>query len=220
MAQVWNLLHRPHAILQPALVEVPLPQQLKIFLACSLFYGSVMGTYGGVAGDRLWQVVFSSVKLPFLLAATFTLALPTFFVLNTLFGVRSDLGKVLRALVMSQTGLAIVLAALAPYTALWYASFTSYPAATLMNAAMFALASAAGQVILWRWYRPLIAKNAVHGKLLRVWLFLYAFVGIQMAWILRPFIGAPDLPVRFFREDTWGNAYVIVARMIWSVVAK
>ena len=33
-----------------------------------------------------------------------------------------------------------------------------------------------------------------------VWLVIYALVGAQMAWILRPFIGAPDLPFEWFRE--------------------
>ena len=32
-----------------------------------------------------------------------------------------------------------------------------------------------------------------------VWLFLYAFVGTQMAWILRPFIGHPDTGFSLFR---------------------
>lgn len=33
----------------------------------------------------------------------------------------------------------------------------------------------------------------------RVWLVIYALVGSQMGWILRPFIGAPNLPFQWFR---------------------
>ena len=33
----------------------------------------------------------------------------------------------------------------------------------------------------------------------RVWIVIYAVVGAQMAWILRPFIGTPDLPFQLFR---------------------
>jgi hypothetical protein len=29
---------------------------------------------------------------------------------------------------------------------------------------------------------------------------MYAVVGAQMGWILRPFIGSPDLPFELFRE--------------------
>jgi hypothetical protein len=34
----------------------------------------------------------------------------------------------------------------------------------------------------------------------RVWIFIYAAVGAQMGWILRPFIGSPDMPFSLFRE--------------------
>jgi hypothetical protein len=45
-------------------------------------------------------------------------------------------------------------------------------------------------------------------------------VGIQMGWLLRPFVGDPRSPTRFFREDTWGNAYVKVVEMVLEVVGR
>ena len=108
----------------------------------------------------------------------------------------------------------MVLASLSPFTVLWYASFTDHDDATLFNAAMFAVASLSGQWVLRRHYKPLIARNPRHRWMLRLWLFIYAFVGIQMGWVLRPFLGHPNLPVSFFRAESWGNAYVQVAEMI------
>ena len=52
--------------------------------------------------------------------------------------------------------------------------------------------------------------------MLWTWLAIYIFVGIQMAWTLRPFIGDPGLPVQFFREHSWGNAYEVVAQLIYD----
>ena len=75
------------------------------------------------------------------------------------FGVRSDFAAVLRALISSQAGLTIVLAALAPYTLLWYASSANYSSALLFNGLMFAVASLAGQVLLRAWYRPLLGSD-------------------------------------------------------------
>jgi hypothetical protein len=175
-----------------------------------------MGAYGG----RPWQVAYSATKVPLLLGATLLLSLPSYFVMNTLLGVRADFAEALRAIVASQATVTIVLVALAPLTALWYASSADYQAAILFNALMFAVASLAAQVVLTRAYRPLIARSERHRWLLRTWLVLYAFVGIQMGWTLRPFIGAPDAPVRFFRSGDWENAYVLVAKMIWSIVAR
>ena len=45
------------------------------------------------------------------------------------------------------------------------------------------------------------------------------FITIQAAWVLRPFVGAPGLPVRFFREEAWDNAYVRIFRTILRLVS-
>lgn len=169
-----------------------------------------MGCFGGLHVDRLWQPVFSGLKVPLLLTVTFMISLPSFFVLNSLAGLRCDFGAVLRALVATQAALTLVLASLAPYTAFWYCSTTGYHAAILFNACMFGTASLAAHVRLRGYYRPLVERNHRHRAMLWVWLVTYAFVGIQMAWVLRPFVGSPGGPVRFFRQGAWGNAYVIL----------
>ncbi len=186
-------------------------------VAAGCGYGAVMGMFGGVAGARIWQVVFSAVKVPMLLGITFALALPSFFVLNTVLGLRDDFPKVLTALLRSLVGTAIVLAALAPYTAVWYLSSENYNEAILFNALMFGIASVTAQWTLRKDYAPLIANNPRHRWMMRGWLFVFAFVGIQMGWVLRPFIGDPNAPTRFFREGAWGNAYEQVGSLIVQV---
>jgi len=41
-----------------------------------------------------------------------------------------------------------------------------------------------------------------------------------MGWVLRPFIGDPTQPTRFFRVEAWGNAYEIVAKLIWEQMTR
>ena len=181
-------------------------------------YGAVMGCFGGLGGDRPWQVVYSAVKVPLLLLVTTALAVPSFFVLNSLLGLRADFRAAARAVASAQAAVAVVLAALAPYTAVWYASTTDYDEALAFNAVQFAAASVAAQWVLRRRYAPLVARNRRHRIAVRAWLGLYAFVGIQMGWVLRPFVGQPGRPVTFFREGAWGNAYVTVADILWRAV--
>src|SRR4051794_28360664 len=197
---------------EPARASRLLPRLLLTLTLCGVFYGATMGTFGGVHGQRALQPLYAGVKVPILLLVTFAVSLPSFFVLNTILGVREDFRQVLSALVATQAGLTVVLASLAPFTAFWYVSFAGYDAALMFNAAMFAVASFAGQWMLRRFYRPLVARNPRHRLLLRGWLVIYAFVGIQMGWVLRPFVGVPGRPVTFFRAEAWGNAYVEVAR--------
>ncbi|MEX2214808.1 MAG: hypothetical protein WD768_11800 [Phycisphaeraceae bacterium] len=193
---------------------------LGMYIALGGFiYGAVMGAYGGFAGERMLQVFFSAIKVPLLIMASFALTLPSFFVLNTLLGLRSDFPQALRALVATQATVAILLAALAPYTAVWYFSNGTYHNATLFNGLMFAIACFASQWPLRRRYQPLIARNGRHKKMLIAWLVLYVFVAIQMAWILRPFIGDPERPTTFFREETWGNAYLVIGEIIWRAIS-
>ena len=163
--------------------------------------------------------MYSAVKVPFLMMTTFLLSLPSFFVLNTLFGLRDDFARVVRALIATQAGLTVILSALAPFTAFWYISGSGYATAILFNGMMFAIASFSAQWMLRREYMPLVEANPKHRWMLRTWIVIYVFVGIQMGWVLRPFIGDPQAPVQFFREGSWSNAYVFVVQMIWDVLS-
>ena len=175
-------------------------------------YGAVMGFHQG----RFLQALFSGLKVPLLLMVSTGVCLPSFFVLNTVLGLRSDFGVAFRAVLYAQGSLAVCLAGLAPLTAVGYLSIADYPFAMALNGAMFALASLAGLMTLTRHYRPLLARDSRHWIGLVSWLILYVFVAIQAAWVLRPFIGAPGLPSTFFRQEAWGNAYVQVFRGLFG----
>jgi hypothetical protein len=183
-------------------------------------YGAAMGCFRVLDAQSDWalQIAYSAAKVPMLLAVTFSISLPSFYVVNTLLGLRSDFGRAVRSLVAAQAGLAIVLASLAPLTLVWYASSAKYSEALLFNGAMFAVASVSGQWLVRRYYQPLIAKNRRHRWVLWAWLFVYMLVGIQVAWLLRPFVGSPMSDVRFLRPDPWDNAYEFVARLVWRML--
>ena len=204
--------------------DAPLAGRLKwllvLLVVCGLFYGAVMGSYSGLQPGRFQQLLFSGLKVVFLLLISFALCLPSFFVLNVIAGVADDFPEVLRAIISTQSCITVVLACLAPFTAVWYLSCSDYQLAVLFNGAMFAVASASAQVVVRRYYAPLIGRSPRHRQLRFAWFFLYVFVGIQMAWVLRPFIGDPKLPVSFFRREAWGNAYVVVGGMIASALRK
>jgi hypothetical protein len=198
----------------PRSPAVHLPTLLAIMVTFGPIYGAVMGAYGLDFGERLWQVLFSAIKVPLLLCATTILCLPAFFVLNTIAGLRDDFGHAVRAIVAGQAVLSIALAAMAPMTAWWYASASSYTVALLYNGIVFAIATLAGHLTMMRYYRPLIVRQPAHRGALVGWGVTYSFVGIQTAWMLRPFVGAPGLDVGFFRSEPFSNAYVFVAGMV------
>lgn len=194
--------------------DVRVGSLLGLLVAFGLVYGAAMGTFTGLWDGRPLQLLYSAVKVPLLLGVSFAVALPSFFALNTILGLRDDFAEAARAVAGAQATLAIVLAALAPLTIWFYAGTTDYDGALLWNGAMFLVAAGAGQVALRRAYRPLVARSPRHKLMMWAWGGCYAFVAIQAAWVLRPFVGAPGRPTQFFRDDMWGNAYVVILQTV------
>jgi hypothetical protein len=213
-----DILRRAPWVMHDANARRALLRLLAWLVFCGLFYGAVMGTFRALANQPQWmlQILYSAIKVPLLLTLTFAISLPSFFVVNTLVGLRRDFLQAVRALVAAQAGLAIILASLTPLTFFWYVSSSVHREALAFNTVIFAVASFTAQWLLRGYYRPLIARNARHGWLLWCWLTVYTLVGVQMAWLMRPFLGAPGQTVTFLRPEAWDNAYVIVLRLLWK----
>jgi hypothetical protein len=201
-------------------VSAWLPLQiLAMMVVCGLMYGAVMGSFSNSISEiRASQVVYSAIKVPFLLLATFLLSLPSFYVANSLLGLSRDFGQAFRALLAAQSALTLILASLAPFIFFLYISGISYDMALACNSVAFGISSLSVQILLRKLYRPLIARNKLHKLMIIAWIIIYAFVGIQMGWILRPFIGSPRRETTFFREDAWGNAYIEIFDLFYRLV--
>jgi hypothetical protein len=187
---------------------VPTGTLAAVIGGCGCVFGAVMGGYAG----RPLQMLFSGLKVPLLLAAATAIVLPGFYALNSALGLRDDFVAALRGVLAAQATLAVALAACAPLELLVHASGASYPGAVDASGVCFFLATLAGQVTLGRHYALLVARDARHRTMRRIWALLYVFVAIQVAWVLRPFVGAPTLEPGFLRRNAWSNAYVVVIR--------
>jgi hypothetical protein len=207
----WERILRPIVAGESAITSKPI-ELIFLTIIFGGIYGAVMGTFSG----HWLQILYSAIKVPMMLAVSFALTLPVYFILNNLAGLRGDFSSALRAVAGAQAGLAITLASLCPFTALWYLSCANYDTNVLFNGLMFAISTGTAQALVRRLYGPLIDRDPKHRRLRNVWILAYSFVAIQMAWVLRPFVGNPELPAHFFRKDAWGNAYVFVGQMVWD----
>ncbi len=54
-------------------------------------------------------------------------------------------------------------------------------------------------------------------SIFRVWVLVFAVVGAQMSWVLRPFVGSPDREFTWFRERT-GNFFQSVYHLVWQLL--
>lgn len=201
-----------HAISQET---VPWRTLVLLVAVCAALYGIAMGSFGG----RTLQALYSACKVPLLIGGATLVCVPNFYVVNMLLGLRDDWHRACRGILAAQGTATIALVALSPCTLVLYASSDHYELCLVGNGLVFAIATGAGQVTSNRHYRPLIAGNPRHRIARATWVTLYVFVAIQMAWVLRPFLGAAGLPTQFFRDDAWTNAYVAVANVFARLFA-
>jgi len=176
-------------------------------------YGAAMGSYSLLYGDPR-QMLISIIKLPAMLLLTFGLSLPLFYVLTGLFGLRAAFPSLARAIVQGQLAFTILLGSLGPLVVMWYVSVPTYAPAVLVNGAAFAVASGGSHLVMRRLARTLGRGDRRCRWLILAWTLVYVFVGIQMGWVLRPFIGEPGKPVQWLRPTAWGNAYVEVVQLV------
>ncbi len=195
-------------LLRGEVAEAPSPRMCAALAAIGAAVAGM--ALGGASGE--WRLaIYAAIKVPLLLAMATALCLPSFFVVNTILGLRDDFPAAVRALLAAQAVLGIGLAAQAPVSVFLSASIADPYALTLLDAVLFATATWAGHQVLTRHYRLLIARDARHRFALRGWLVLYAFAGVQMAWTLRPFRGTAGFAVQFLRPEALEqNAYVVL----------
>ncbi|MFT5292348.1 MAG: hypothetical protein ACI8QS_001291 [Planctomycetota bacterium] len=169
---------------------------------------------------RPLQAFYSSFKVPLLLLMSTALCMPSFFILNTILGLREDFHAACRGVYAAQATIGVALVSLIPVLLVVYLGTPSYQLIQVLNGLLFLIATLAGQFTLARHYRALIRRNSRHRIPYVAWVLLYVFVAIQSAWVLRPFIGNPRLPVGFFRPDPWNNAYIEIGFIVDQVLGR
>ena len=166
------------------------------------------------------QALFVAIKFPLIILLTTLGNALLNAMLAPLLGLNLTLRQSLRAVLMSFTISAAILGAFAPLTAfmVWNAppltTDTTHRAVygfiKLTHVLVIAFAGIVGNTRLLR----LLVNQAggdrkVAWRVLFAWLTVNLFLGSQLSWIFRPFIGAPYLPVQFLRPNIalQGNFY-------------
>jgi hypothetical protein len=181
---------------------------LWTLVGLSALYGAAAGAYASLA-----QAVSAAVKLPFLFLGTLAICFPGFFVIQVLVGSRLRLAQVL-ALVLGALSLsAILLAAVVPITLFFLFTGANYYFLTLLHVLIVLGAGLVGMAVLHDGLAFACEKRGIYPKkamtIMKVWAVLFAFVAIQMAWNLQPFVGDRERPFQLFRHNE-GNFYTAV----------
>jgi hypothetical protein len=186
---------------------------LSLIIVGSGIYGATMGWWRAPQ-----QALFVAVKFPLIILLTTVGNALINAMLAPLLGLNIPFRQSLLAIVMSFTLVAVILGSFSPLSAfvIWNAppfstdalAGPSYDFIKLMHVLVIAFAGIAGNVRLFQLLAVFSKSPIIARRVLFAWLASNLFLGSQLSWILRPFIGAPFLPVAFLRDTAFqGNFY-------------
>jgi hypothetical protein len=199
---------------------IDLQAKMRAMLISSIAF---LALYGAVMGSThsLWQTFSSAIKLPVLFLATLIVCSPTLYFFNVLLGSNQSLSQNIALILTAITVTAVLLLSFAPITLFFLLTTSHYQFFKLLNVAVFSIAGSMGVIFLSQGMQVVSASSQDGGKarrrVLRLWILVYAFVGSQMAWTLRPFIGAPSMRFELFRH-LGGNFYTNIVASIGEIL--
>jgi hypothetical protein len=190
-----------------------------VFCIAVIFVGA--GLYGAAMG--WWrapeQGLIVAIKFPLIILLTTLGNALLNAMLAPLLGLNISLRQSLLAILVSFTIASAILGSFSPLTAfvVWnappmsnnaQASDHTYHFIQLVHVCVIAFAGTTANVRLVQLLKQLSGNAAVARRVLFAWLAGNLFLGSQLCWILRPFIGNPSLEVAFFRpHPLQGNFY-------------
>jgi len=188
---------------------VGLGAKMRAMLISSITF---LALYGAVLGSThsLWQALSSAVKMPILFLATLVICSPTLYFFNVLFGSNQSLTQNVALILTAITVTAVLLLSFTPIVLFFLLTTSGYQFFKLLNVGICAISGWMGVLFLSQGMSIVSAAGkegaSARRNVVRLWILLYGFVGSQMAWTLRPFIGAPSMKFELFRQ-LGGNFY-------------
>ncbi|MBX2841508.1 MAG: hypothetical protein KTR26_07035 [Flammeovirgaceae bacterium] len=200
-------------------LEKPGKWILGQFLTISLFifiYGFIMGVYHSVfqgfsAGLKLWILFFSSILICF----------PSFYVIQLILGSQIKLKQVVIIILSGFVMTSSIMLSFSPIAIFFMITGNNYSFLKLLHVGIFIFSGVFGMKIIVEALMYSCEKENIYPKtgvtIFRVWIIVLAFVGIQLAWNLRPFLGDHDRPFEFVREQE-GNFYTAIIHSVRDLV--
>lgn len=189
------------------------------------------GSFGAALG--CWrapeQALFAAIKLPLIMLLTAAGNGLLNAMLAPLLGLQIAFRQSFLSILTSIALAAAILGAMSPLAVfvIWNApplqidsshwtdanNSATHAGVLLLLVVTIAFAGIAANLRLLQLLRHLAGQRATAWRVMLAWLAGNLFLGSQLSWIMRPFIGSPGLPVQFLRADAFnGNFFETVFR--------
>jgi hypothetical protein len=216
--QVDYLLHHPKETVESIRRAPTLGKTAGILFLISIFmsaiYGMVMGATNLLQasqmapGFKFLMIATTGAKVPILFLLTMVIVLPPIYVSNAYIGSRVSFLQMFTLMISTIAVISTSLASGATIALFFSLTSKSYHFIKLLHFLIFACSGIAGLTFLSKSLMQITAREMQSTmKMLFVgWLIIYAFVGLELSWVLRPYIGNPDESFTLFRQRK-GNIY-------------
>lgn len=190
--------------------------QYLLLILFSFLYGAVMGCYNG------WeQAVSSGVKVPVFLSLTLVVCFPVFYIIQFVLGSKLGVLHMLNVILNGFLMVSLIMVAFAPIVIFFLITGDNYAFIKLLHVGIFSVSGFFGAKAMLDALQYSCEKSKVYPKVgvvvFRFWVVILAFVGMQLAWNLRPFIGDRGMKFELFRERE-SNFYLSVIHSVRNVV--
>ncbi len=184
---------------------------LKQFLIMNLLafiYGIVMGCYNGFS-----QAISSGIKLPILFSLIIIICFPAFFIIQFIIGSKLSFTQMLTIIMSGFMLTNSIMVSFSTIVLFFLITGGNYSFLKLLHVAILTLSGIFGMRTIIEALKFSCEKKNIYPKtgvqVFKFWIFILFFVGAQLSWSLRPFIGSKEQPFEILRKQE-GNFYQAV----------
>lgn len=179
-----------------------------LLMLLSLIYGILMGSY-----HSLLQAITSGFKMIILFSLSLLICFPAFFIIQAVLGSKLRLFQMMTIVLAGFILTTSIMVSFSPIILFFQITGGNYYFLILLHLSVLALSTYFGFKTIINALQYSCEKKNVYPKtgvtIFRFWIIILAFVGIQLAWNLRPFLGKRTEPYQLFRKYE-GNFYTAI----------
>jgi len=192
----------------------------QVLLICGLafLYGMVMGSY-----HSFQQAVVAGLKVIILFLSTVIICFPSFFIIQQVLGSKMSFRQMIVIVLSGVVLTATIALSFAPIVVVFQITGGNYHFLQLLHVAIFIFAGFFGMRLMVDALKYACENKSIYPQIgvavFRIWIIILAFVGIQLAWNLRPFLCEKQEQFTWFRKYE-GNFYTAIVYSVEQLASS
>jgi hypothetical protein len=191
-------------------------KQLIIICVFTFLYGIVMGSY-----HSLLQSLVAGFKVTILFFSAILICFPSFYVIQQVLGSKMTLRQMVFIILSGFVLTSAIAISFAPIVVLFQLTGGNYHFLQLLHVAIFIFSGIFGMKLMVDALKFACEKKDIYPHIVvnvfRIWIIILAFVGVQIAWNLRPFLCNKTEEFKLFRKYE-GNFYTAIIYSVRQLV--